>query len=50
LASKAVAEIDDKKERRAYHDEHINSDDVLTFSGIMKRLPQYFKKDVPEEA
>lgn len=44
LASKAVAEIDDKKERRSYLNEHINTDDVLTYSGIMKRLPEYFPK------
>lgn len=50
LASKAVSEIEDKKERRTYLDDNIDSDTVLTYSGIMKRLPQYFKKDEPVEA
>jgi chromatin remodeling complex protein RSC6 len=50
LASKAVAEINDNKERRAYLDKHIDNDTVLTYSGIMKRLPHYFKKDTPAEA
>lgn len=37
--------IEDNKERRAYLDEHIDGDSVLTYSGIMKRLPTYFKKE-----
>jgi chromatin remodeling complex protein RSC6 len=44
LASQAMEEIKDSKERRAYLDENINKDDVLTYSGIMKRLPIYFNK------
>lgn len=49
LANEAVETIENKKDRRAYLDEHISSDQVLTYSGIMKRLPYYFKKDVVEE-
>jgi chromatin remodeling complex protein RSC6 len=45
VAEKAL-KIEDKKERRAFLNENINmADDVLTYSGIMKRLPMYFTKE-----
>ena len=45
VAEKAT-KIEDKKERRAFLNDNINmADDVLTYSGIMKRLPMYFTKE-----